>query len=42
MKHSSTKDIYDECLTGFLEGVLDGFNSTILAYGATGCGKTYT
>jgi kinesin family protein 18/19 len=25
-----------------LDGILEGYNSTILAYGATGCGKTYT
>lgn len=25
-----------------LDGVLDGFNATVFAYGATGCGKTHT
>lgn len=25
-----------------IEGVFDGFNSTIFAYGQTGSGKTYT
>lgn len=25
-----------------LNGVLDGFNATVFAYGATGCGKTHT
>ena len=25
-----------------LDGVLDGFNATVFAYGATGAGKTYT
>jgi len=24
------------------EGVLNGYNSTVFAYGATGAGKTYT
>ena len=42
MQSSTNKQIYDESLTHFLEGVLEGYNSTILAYGATGCGKTYT
>lgn len=26
----------------FLKGVLDGYNGTIMAYGQTGTGKTYT
>lgn len=42
MQDASTKEIYDEALSGLLDGLLEGFNSTILAYGATGCGKTYT
>lgn len=25
-----------------VEGVLDGFNATVFAYGSTGAGKTYT
>lgn len=25
-----------------LDGVLDGYNATVFAYGATGAGKTYT
>jgi len=25
-----------------IEGTIQGFNSTIFAYGATGAGKTYT
>jgi len=25
-----------------IDGVMDGFNATVFAYGATGCGKTYT
>ena len=32
-----------ELTTQFLvEGVLNGFNSTVFAYGATGAGKTHT
>lgn len=26
----------------YLQGVLDGFNATVFAYGCTGAGKTYT
>ena len=25
-----------------VEGVLDGYNGTVFAYGQTGCGKSYT
>ena len=36
------KDIFN-CTTKFLiEGVTNGFNATVFAYGATGAGKTYT
>lgn len=32
-----------ECTTKFLvEGILEGYNATVFAYGATGAGKTYT
>ena len=37
-----TATVY-QCTTKFLiEGVVDGFNATCFAYGATGAGKTYT
>ena len=36
------KDIFN-CTTKFLiDGVTNGFNATVFAYGATGAGKTYT
>ncbi|ODV85403.1 hypothetical protein CANARDRAFT_186243, partial [[Candida] arabinofermentans NRRL YB-2248] len=39
----STQEQVYECTTQpLLESVIDGFNSTIFAYGATGCGKTHT
>nr|XP_058952852.1 kinesin-like protein KIF21A [Pocillopora verrucosa] len=34
--------IYEQCLRGLVEGCLDGYNATVLAYGQTGAGKTYT
>ena len=38
----SQKDIFN-CTTKFLiDGVTNGFNATVFAYGATGAGKTYT
>ncbi|EJS43836.1 kip3p [Saccharomyces arboricola H-6] len=39
---SSQARIYKETTSPLLDSVLDGFNSTVFAYGATGCGKTYT
>lgn len=35
-------DIYDSTTRGLLDSVLDGYNATVFAYGATGCGKTHT
>lgn len=34
--------VYDDTVSFLIEGVIDGFNATVFAYGATGCGKTYT
>ncbi|ONH69479.1 Kinesin-like protein KIP3 [Cyberlindnera fabianii] len=35
-------DVYHNTTRPLLDSVLDGFNSTVFAYGATGCGKTHT
>ncbi|QLL33037.1 hypothetical protein HG536_0D05580 [Torulaspora globosa] len=35
-------DVYSGTTSALLDSVLDGFNGTVFAYGATGCGKTYT
>ncbi|SCU95388.1 LADA_0G15346g1_1 [Lachancea dasiensis] len=39
---SSQMEVYEATARPLLDSVLDGFNSTVFAYGATGCGKTYT
>ena len=36
------KNFYDESCFGIIESALEGFNSTIFAYGQTGCGKSFT
>ncbi|KAL1741589.1 kinesin-like protein [Schizophyllum fasciatum] len=36
------QDVYDATARPLLQGLLDGFNATVFAYGATGCGKTHT
>eukprot|EP00756_Hemistasia_phaeocysticola_P011206 Hpha_TRINITY_DN15097_c2_g5::TRINITY_DN15097_c2_g5_i1::g.123435::m.123435 len=38
----SQKDIFEMFMQGMMDSVLDGFNSTIFAYGQSGSGKTYT
>ncbi|EDO15218.1 hypothetical protein Kpol_423p8 [Vanderwaltozyma polyspora DSM 70294] len=39
---SSQLAVYRSTTSLLLDSVLDGFNGTVFAYGATGCGKTYT
>lgn len=35
-------DVYEATAKPLLSGLLDGYNATVFAYGATGCGKTHT
>ncbi|KAH3680499.1 hypothetical protein WICMUC_000287 [Wickerhamomyces mucosus] len=39
---STQETVYHNTTRPLLDSVLDGFNSTVFAYGATGCGKTHT
>ncbi|KAJ8766097.1 hypothetical protein K2173_020613 [Erythroxylum novogranatense] len=39
---ASQKRIYEAVAKPVVEGVLDGYNGTVMAYGQTGTGKTYT
>ncbi|EME46807.1 hypothetical protein DOTSEDRAFT_78951 [Dothistroma septosporum NZE10] len=41
-EHTTQAEVYDQTTRGLLDSVLDGFNCTVFAYGATGCGKTHT
>ncbi|ORY34049.1 kinesin motor domain-domain-containing protein [Naematelia encephala] len=34
--------VFERTAKPLLDGVLDGYNATVFAYGATGCGKTHT
>ena len=34
--------MFDKTTRFLLDGVVNGFNATVFAYGATGAGKTYT
>ena len=40
--NASQDDVYAETAKPLLDSVLDGYNATVFAYGATGCGKTHT
>ena len=41
-EQSKTKDLYDVTTKKLIEQVVQGFNSTVFAYGQTSSGKTYT
>ncbi|KAL9613130.1 MAG: hypothetical protein Q9167_002295 [Letrouitia subvulpina] len=40
--NTSQADVYEATTRNLLDSVLDGYNATVFAYGATGCGKTHT
>ncbi|KAJ3147580.1 kinesin-like protein Klp5 [Geranomyces variabilis] len=39
---ATQQEVYEGTTRPLLDGVLNGFNATVFAYGATGCGKTHT
>lgn len=41
-EHTTQGDVYEATTKNLLDSVLDGYNATVFAYGATGCGKTHT
>ncbi|EHS63723.1 kinesin family member 18/19 [Puccinia graminis f. sp. tritici CRL 75-36-700-3] len=41
-ENASQEDVYHGAAKDLIDGVLGGFNATVFAYGATGCGKTHT
>lgn len=40
--NASQADVYEATTKPLLDSVIDGYNATVFAYGATGCGKTHT
>src|SRR5574343_302373 len=42
LHNSSQEDTYEVCAREIVHSVLEGYNGTIMAYGQTGAGKTYT
>ena len=41
-KETSQQEVYEKCAKSALHSALQGYNSTIIAYGQTGTGKTFT
>lgn len=41
-ENTSQGEVYEATTRNLLDSVLDGYNATVFAYGATGCGKTHT
>ncbi|KAJ9559868.1 hypothetical protein OSB04_005028, partial [Centaurea solstitialis] len=39
---SPSSTMFEECVSPLVDGLLQGYNATVLAYGQTGSGKTYT
>ncbi|PWN48676.1 kinesin-domain-containing protein [Violaceomyces palustris] len=40
--NSSQQDVFEETSKPLIDGILNGYNASVFAYGATGCGKTHT
>ena len=36
------KEVFDKSTKFLIEGIMEGYNASVFAYGATGAGKTYT
>lgn len=41
-KDTSQMEIFSKTTKFLCDGVLNGYNATVFAYGSTGAGKTYT
>ena len=41
-KNASNQEVFEHTTQSITDGVLDGYNCTVFAYGATGAGKTFT
>ncbi|KAJ9048047.1 tubulin-dependent ATPase kip3 [Entomophthora muscae] len=41
-EEATQEDVFEGTSKDLIDEVLNGFNSTVFAYGATGCGKTHT
>lgn len=39
---ATNSDIYEQSINDILDSIMDGYNCSVFAYGATGAGKTFT
>jgi len=42
LHNASQEEVYDYCAQEITSRLMEGYNGTIMAYGETGAGKTYT
>ena len=42
LHNASQEEVYDSCVQEITSRLMDGYNGTLMAYGETGAGKTYT
>jgi kinesin family protein 6/9 len=42
LHNASQEDVFDSCSRDIVKSVVDGFNGTVMVYGQTGAGKTFT
>ncbi|KAI8614007.1 P-loop containing nucleoside triphosphate hydrolase protein [Chytriomyces sp. MP71] len=42
LHNASQEKVYDECGASIIKSVMEGYHGTIMAYGQTGAGKTFT
>lgn len=41
-ENATQQEVYTKTTKPLLDSIVDGYNATVFAYGATGCGKTHT
>lgn len=41
-ENTTQAEVYESTTRGLMDSVMEGYNATVFAYGATGCGKTHT
>lgn len=42
LHNTSQEDVFDYCARGIISNIVEGYNGTIMCYGQTGAGKTFT
>ena len=42
LHNASQEDVFDYCAKGLVGAVVEGYNATLMCYGQTGAGKTFT